>query len=63
MSKQGRVNITGQWEVAVRKVQEALAGADPQGKSLLILTMMLKLQLILVMLQTREKRSSLALKF
>lgn len=32
MSKQGRVNITGQWEVAVRKVQEALAGADPQGK-------------------------------
>ena len=32
MSKQGRVNISGQWEVAVRKVQEALAGADPQGK-------------------------------
>lgn len=31
MTKQGRVNISGQWEVAVRKVQEALAGADPQG--------------------------------
>ncbi len=32
MSQQGKVNISGQWEVAVRKVQEALAGADPQGK-------------------------------
>ena len=32
MTQQGKVNISGQWEVAVRKVQEALAGADPQGK-------------------------------
>ena len=26
MTQQGKVNISGQWEVAVRKVQEALAG-------------------------------------
>lgn len=32
MSKQGKINITGGWETAVRKVQEALTGTDPQGK-------------------------------
>jgi len=32
MSQQGKVNISGQWELAVRKVQEALTGTDPQGK-------------------------------
>lgn len=32
MSAQGTTNITGQWATAIRKVQDSLAGTDPQGK-------------------------------